>query len=179
MRSPCCLCFPPSSSEYLTNLYETWCVQHGTWAHLNGVLHKYLQTLCVSICIPLTLLGNGSVNTFPRQRIHINNGMNCWTWHFICGPCLIKCEYIGLSLYPLQLLGKNPTKTFPRQRRIVGCVVFYAVHIVSKENRPLVLLRTSICEWYFCNMFRCYKVIIREIPLRNCCIVLIFSGALF
>jgi hypothetical protein len=24
----------------------------------------------LAVCVPLMLLGNGSVNTFPRQRIH-------------------------------------------------------------------------------------------------------------
>jgi hypothetical protein len=38
---------------------------------------------------------------------------------------------------------------FPQQRRIVGSVVFYAIHVISKENRRLVLLRTP-CSlfWY-------------------------------
>jgi hypothetical protein len=30
-----------------TNLYELRYVYHGTWAHLNGVLHKYLPSVCV------------------------------------------------------------------------------------------------------------------------------------
>jgi hypothetical protein len=35
-----------------TNLYETWYVCRGTWAHLNGVLHKSLWSVCVSLCVP-------------------------------------------------------------------------------------------------------------------------------
>jgi hypothetical protein len=35
----------------LTNLYETWYVYHGTWAHLNGILHKSLPLVCVSLCV--------------------------------------------------------------------------------------------------------------------------------
>jgi hypothetical protein len=54
-----------------TSLYETWYVHHGTWAHLNGVLHKSLSSVCVSECVsPTLLLGNGSVDTFPWQQIH-------------------------------------------------------------------------------------------------------------
>jgi hypothetical protein len=54
-----------------TNLYETWYVYYTNWIHLNGVLHKSLPSVCVSICLPcLSLLGNDWVNTFPRQRIH-------------------------------------------------------------------------------------------------------------
>jgi hypothetical protein len=50
---------------------------------------------------------------------------------------------VGLHVYPLSLLGNSLVKTFPRQRRIVGGVVFYAVHVVSKESRLLVLPETS------------------------------------
>jgi hypothetical protein len=32
-----------------TNPHETWYVFHGTWAHLNGVLHKSLPSVCVSV----------------------------------------------------------------------------------------------------------------------------------
>jgi hypothetical protein len=75
MRSLCCLCVCVSPYRLLnawTNLYETWYVWHGTWAHLNCVLHKSLPLVCVCVCrcIPLSLLGNGSVRALPRQRIH-------------------------------------------------------------------------------------------------------------
>jgi hypothetical protein len=75
MRPPCCASvYPyilPSTFESLTNVYETWCVYHGTWAHLNGVLHKSFPSVCVSLCVsPLSVLCNGSVNTSPQQRIH-------------------------------------------------------------------------------------------------------------
>jgi hypothetical protein len=32
-----------------TSLYETRYVYHGTWAHLNGVLHKSLISVCLSV----------------------------------------------------------------------------------------------------------------------------------
>jgi hypothetical protein len=44
---------------------------------------------------------------------------------------------------PLSLLGNNSVKTFLRQRKIVGGVVFNAVHVVSKESMRVVLPRTS------------------------------------
>jgi hypothetical protein len=44
---------------------------------------------------------------------------------------------------PLLFLGNNSAKTFRRQQRIVGGVVFYVVHVVSKENRRLVPLHVS------------------------------------
>jgi hypothetical protein len=36
----CVYISPLSTSECLNQSYETWYVYHGTWAHLNGVLHK-------------------------------------------------------------------------------------------------------------------------------------------
>jgi hypothetical protein len=68
-----CLCklSSPLAFEWLNQFYETWYVYHGTWAHLSGVLHKSLPSVCVSICIfAIPLLGIGCVNTFSRQRIH-------------------------------------------------------------------------------------------------------------
>jgi hypothetical protein len=43
-----------------------------------------------SVKIPVSLLGNGSVETLPRQRIHTQKYKNCWTLSFQCGPCRIK-----------------------------------------------------------------------------------------
>jgi hypothetical protein len=68
MRSPCCL-FVNTSYKLLsawTNLYETWYVYHGTWAHLNGTLHKSLPSVFVSVYVShLSLLGNGSLKCIP------------------------------------------------------------------------------------------------------------------
>jgi hypothetical protein len=46
--------------------------------------------------------------------------------------------FLSLSLFPcipLSFLDNGSVNTFPRQRRIVGGVVFCAVHVVSKESR--------------------------------------------
>jgi hypothetical protein len=56
MRSPCCLyvhVFPSSQlSHAWASLYETWYVYYGTWAHLNGVLHKSLPSVCLYLYSP-------------------------------------------------------------------------------------------------------------------------------
>jgi hypothetical protein len=59
-----CLWIPPPQQLFnaWTSLYETWNAYHGTWAYLNGVLPSQ-QSLCVCMCMPLSLLGNGSVKT--------------------------------------------------------------------------------------------------------------------
>jgi hypothetical protein len=46
-------------------------------------------SLCVYMCI-LSLLGNGSVKTLPRQGINTKEYKNCWRRRFLCGTCRIK-----------------------------------------------------------------------------------------
>jgi hypothetical protein len=78
MRSPCSLCVcasPLINSEWLNNLYETWYAFHGTWVNLNGVLHKSLPSVCLSVLTyPLSLLGNGSVKRFRVTKYTHNKG---------------------------------------------------------------------------------------------------------
>jgi hypothetical protein len=103
-----CLCVPHYQLlNAWTNLYETWYLYHGTWAYLNGVLHKSLPSVCMYIWYPTTVAG---------QRL----GKKCYR-------------------------GNEYTRN---NRRLVRRVVFYAVHVVSKESRRLVLPRTSclICS---------------------------------
>jgi hypothetical protein len=139
-----------------TKLYKTWYVYHGTWAHLNCVLHKSLPPVCVSGCVSLlSLLGKGSVKCIPpfiaRQRLdkHIPAATNTRNSRrtvrrviFCAVRDLSKeCQWVCLSI-PLSLLCNNSVTTFSRQRRIVGSVVLYAVRVVSKQIRRLVALRT-------------------------------------
>jgi hypothetical protein len=115
------------------NLHETWYVYQGTCAHLNGVLHKPLRPVCVSLCTsPLSLLRNGSVNTFPRQRIHTQQYNNCWTR------------------------------------------LFYAVRVIPKESRRLVVPRSMGQLWLKASLNRilqkyCYQKLICGITLFSNC----------
>jgi hypothetical protein len=125
--------------------------KHGTSAHLNRVLHKSLPLVCVSACVSFLLLqGKGSVKCNPpfiaRQRL----GKSVPAATITSNDRIIfgrVCLWVCLCI-PLSLLGSNSVKMFPRQRRIVGGVVFYAVGVVSKENKRLVPFRTSC--FYFC-----------------------------
>jgi hypothetical protein len=65
--------------------------------------------------------------------------MNC----FLCGPCRIRGESLGLCIPPL-LLSNGLVNMFPRQQRIVGGMIFYVVHAISNESRQLVLPSTSV-----------------------------------
>jgi hypothetical protein len=63
MQSPDCLWLPPPLS------FNVWIYLYGIWAHLNGALHKSLPSVRVSVFVPLlSLLRNGSLNTFPQQQ---------------------------------------------------------------------------------------------------------------
>jgi hypothetical protein len=159
MRLPWCPCVcespPPLPIDLSTwnNLHETWYVYHGTWAHHNGVPHKSLPSVSVSICVSHpSLLGKGSVRCIPpfvaRQRLgkHVpaatntRNNRRIFGRVICCGVCFLSKESPWVCLYiPIPLPGK---KAFPRQRRIAGGV-FCAVRAVSKGSRRLVPPRPS------------------------------------
>jgi hypothetical protein len=44
------------------------------------------DSLWVCLCIPLSLLGNGSCKHVPAAM------KNCWRRRFLCGPCYIKTK---------------------------------------------------------------------------------------
>jgi hypothetical protein len=89
-------------------LLETGYVHHDTWAHPSKHFMKH-SSLCTCILTPVSLLGNGSINTFQQQRIHET----------------IVFRRISLSLcVSPPLIGNCSANTFPRQRRIFACVLF-------------------------------------------------------
>jgi hypothetical protein len=134
MRSPCCLCvcgsFPfncwmpeaifmklcmyimspePISTAYFINP-----------SHQSVCLHVYPSYCCkttarLSVFL-YSVLGNVSVNTFPRQRLHTT--IDACVWESVC------VFYRSYSV-----------KTLLRLRRIVGGVVFCAVRVVWKDSR--------------------------------------------
>jgi hypothetical protein len=87
-----------------------------------------------------SVLGNGSVNTFSRLLIH-STIKELLDTSFYIRSVSYQRRVCG-SVY-VSLLDNNSVKMFLRQRRIVGGVVLYAVRVVSKESRRLVLPRTS------------------------------------
>jgi hypothetical protein len=55
------------------------------------------QSVRLYVYNPLSLLGNGSVDIFQRQRIHEIN-KNSWTRCFLYGPRRIRGKSMGLSV---------------------------------------------------------------------------------
>jgi hypothetical protein len=76
---------------------DTWYVYHDTWAHLNGVLHKSLPSVCVSVCVPLIIARQRlDKNVTAATTTHVTKKI-CWMRHFLCGPCRIKGKQASSS----------------------------------------------------------------------------------
>jgi hypothetical protein len=114
-----------------------------------------------SVCLYMSLQGNGSVKFIPpfnvRQRLgkHVPRATNSHNGKRIVGRLtfytvrVLTKESLWVSLcILLSLLGTDSVKTFPRQQRIFGGVVFYALLVVSKESRRLVL--PDVPAYFFC-----------------------------
>jgi hypothetical protein len=120
------------------------------------------------MCIPLSFLGNGEVKCIPhnvtKQRLGkkisaaknaCNNRRIDWGAVFYTIRVASK-EILWVWLYiSLSLLGNDWVNALPLQWRIVGGVVLYAVHGVSKENGRSVFNRiactfthTETCDFF-------------------------------
>jgi hypothetical protein len=140
MRSPCCLyiCVSPPQqlSNFWTDLYETRYVYHGTWTHLNCVLHKSLPSV-----VRLYMYGKNvtaATNTHPTiQELldatfsmrSVSYERRVWVWlpTFICSSIIFSTS---LSVYPpivaRQRLGKHvPASTKNCRRRRFLCGPFH------------------------------------------------------
>jgi hypothetical protein len=107
----------------------------------------------VTSLIPLISLCFYSVSQriFARQRLvrHVlvatntrNNRRNVGGI-VLCMVRALSKESLWVSVCILLfLLGNVSVNTFPQQRKAFGDVVFYAVRVVSKKNKSLVLPRT-------------------------------------
>jgi hypothetical protein len=81
---------------------------------------------------------------FPRQRIH-DTKKNHWTRRILCGPCCIKGESMGLSLYPPIVARQWLCKHVPAATKNCWKRRFLCGPCRIKEGRRLVLPRTSCC----------------------------------
>jgi hypothetical protein len=162
MRSLSYQFIPLSSFTFECLIMKVDMYYHSIWTHLNGILQKCVPLVCVPVCVSLvSSLGKGSLKCIPpfcdRQRLckpvpaatnTRNNRRIVGCVIFSAVRVLLK-ESMGVCLrVPLSLLSNNSVKKFPQQQTIAGGVVLYAVHVVSKESRRLVLPRTSCYPWF-------------------------------
>jgi hypothetical protein len=125
-----------------TNLYDSRYVRvysyHGTWTHLNGVLHKFLPSVCVLVCVSLlSLLGNVSVNCNPLS-VKGNNSAKTFPWQWrIIG---------GIVLYLVYVVSKE-------SRRLIFPRTSYSVSIQVDEERSNYMVRNEACIKY-CALYK-------------------------
>jgi hypothetical protein len=152
MRSPCCVCLcvcvcvciPLWTFEWL-NL-SLWNLVLISWQQIPSQRRTSWVppiSLCAFMFIPSFIVRKRLVKHNPAASNTHSNSRIVVRVIFCPVRVLSKARFWICLCIPLTLLGNNYLKTLPRQRRIVGDVVFYSAHVVSKESRRLVLLRTS------------------------------------
>jgi hypothetical protein len=89
VRSPRCLRSAPSFFflNGWTDLYGT--IYYGARTHLNGVLHKYFPSVCVSDVYPHIVAKQRRGKIVAAARIHTQQKKYC-TRHLLRCPCLIR-----------------------------------------------------------------------------------------
>jgi hypothetical protein len=116
---------PPLTFECLNHsLWNLICI---SWhlVHIIGVRQKYLLSVCVPIVARQQQCNNVPAATNTRNKRKMVGYM-----------CLDLCIL-------LSLLGNSSVS---KQRRIVGCVFFYAVHVVSYESRRISSSRNFLLK---------------------------------
>jgi hypothetical protein len=150
LQSPCCLCVcspPPPPPINLWTLEPNF-MKIGIYVMApDSISEAYLikpshRSVCLSL---ISLLGKAVVKCIwpliVRQQLNkdVPAAMNTQNnRRIVVRLCLWDCPCI-----PISLVGSDWVKMFPWQQRIAGGVIFYAVHVVWKESRQLVLPRAS------------------------------------
>jgi hypothetical protein len=142
MRSPCCLCvfMCIAHCQLLnawTNLYETCCVYHYTWAHLNGIFHENLSSVSVSVspCIVARQRFGKHVATATNTR-YVKRTVGSVIFYAV--RVHTKGESVGHFMYPPADARQRLGKHVPAAKGVVGGVISYAVSIVWKEVRQVI-----------------------------------------
>jgi hypothetical protein len=112
MILPHCLrvCESPPPYQLLnawTNIYETY-IYHGTWDHINGVLHKSLPPVwvCMWIFLLLVFLSGLFPSSFPTNILH---ELLLWAIHATCPVHLILLDLVSLIILDEEYKFWSPT----------------------------------------------------------------------
>jgi hypothetical protein len=119
-----------------TSPYGTWYIYHGTWAHLNGVLHKSLLAVCGSVCMYIVV----------RQRLckHVPAATNTRN-NRIAFPIrsVFYKRKICVSVYPPVAARQWLRKHIPAVRK--NCC---SCHFLCS----ILLFLLYICHLYCCSL---------------------------
>jgi hypothetical protein len=97
-------------------------------------------SLCVYMCIPLSLLGNGSVETLPLQRIHTQRQQNRSTRRVLCGPCRIKESRRLVLSRPSRILLLFKKVEEPYQQQSQFITVFLQTHVLTSAGVSMFIV---------------------------------------
>jgi hypothetical protein len=126
---------------------------------------------------PLLLRGNGTVNTFTRQQIHVTIeellGVS-----FYMQSCRITGESVGLFVYPLIVAGQRLGKRFPTEGLLEAFFVCCPCRIKGKNANSCsqnLLFFVSIFPQFSCFCFFFLRLLFFSlfVPYPS---LLLFSG---
>jgi hypothetical protein len=103
------------------------------------------------VCLYLPTVARQRLGRHVPMATNTRNGRRIVGGFVFCTVLVVSKESLRVCLCICLLLpGSDSVNTFPRQRRIVVDVVLYAVNILLKESKRLVLPITFCFIRYYC-----------------------------
>lgn len=131
---------------------------HGTGAHFSGVLQKIPGiSLSLYVYFLSTVARQTARKTRSRGRECTQHQKKCYMSHFLCRPCHIRRESVGLSVYLLNIATQRLRKNVTPVTKNYWRLLFLTIPVISKEIMQSVLLTNSCYEvraWPLSERFR-------------------------
>jgi hypothetical protein len=102
-----------------------------SWTHLNGLFHKSLSSISVSICASHTNVAGQRLGKTVAAATNIQAKKELLDASFLCGPCHIKCKIISSQNFLFMLL--------------CACWLVWLVNVVALINLQLNSCCVQIC----------------------------------
>jgi hypothetical protein len=150
----------PQQKLMKLDIYIYIYMYYGTWAHLNGELHRPShQAGC--LCIPPIVARQQFSKHVPSGNDYTQH-KNCWTRSFLCGPCGIKRK-VRDSYFPELFVFYNVwyltinKAVFPKLFNVLVCKVAKIVITESPLHDviwPIWVDQSETCTaWLIFNIF--------------------------
>jgi hypothetical protein len=133
--------------------------------------------------IPLSLLGNDSVETLQRQRVHTQQCKTCWTRRFLYDPCLITGKWANSSSQVLcfwfccflqQICDARPKYAVLAALTRVSSVLFVLEDIktcLKGGGRCPFIFCACTVQYFYCNPFKvvwlCWYTVVNSKTVIN------------